>query len=89
MSNLFDKIKGDKVASHHTYGLTPLGKTKAEEFGMAGTRGEVVSYLNDNGASSINEITSAGEVKASADKIKAVIRGLMREGYVRRVSSEG
>lgn len=75
-----------QVGLHQTYGLTPLGKTKAEEFSLAGSRWEVLACLSENGPSSVTEIS--GEVRTSPEKVKAMLKGLIRSGYVRQVSSE-
>ena len=74
------------VGVHHSYGLTALGKTKAEEFSLSGPKWEVLAVLNENGPSSVSEI--AEESKSSTDKIKAILRMLIRSGYVRRVTDE-
>ena len=75
-----------KAGSHSVFGVTPLGKTKAEEYSLSGPKWEVLSVLNENGPSSVSEI--ANEVKASPEKVKAILRALMNTGYVRKVSSE-
>ena len=76
----------EPVGIHHTYGLTVLGKTKAEEFSLSGPKWEVLAVLNENGPSSVSEI--AEEAKTSTDKVKAILKMLLRSGYVRRVSGE-
>ncbi len=82
----FFKRTGGNVGMYHTYGLTPLGKKKSEQFVATTPQSEVLAYLDENGPSSITEI--AGEVKTSPQKIKMILRGLMRSGYVRRVNQE-
>lgn len=75
-----------QVGMHSTYGLTQLGKTKAEEFSLHGPKWEVLAALNENGPSSVSELSD--EVKASPEKTKAILRSLVKSGYVRRVSQE-
>lgn len=82
----FIKREKSVVGTHHTYGLTALGKTKAEEFAMAGPRWQVLACLDENGPSSVTEISE--EVKTNPEKVKALLRALMKSGYVRRVSQE-
>lgn len=76
----------EPVGVHHTYGLTQLGKTKAEEFAMSGPKWEVAAMLNENGPSSVSEI--AEEAKTSTGKVKAILRTLIKSGYARRVNAE-
>jgi len=78
--------KKPKVQSHNTYGLTALGKTKAEEFSLHGPKWEVLACLDENGPSSVTEI--AEEVKSSPEKVKMILKGLIRSGYIRTVSQE-
>lgn len=75
-----------KVGVHHTYGLTTLGKQKAEQFSVYGVQGNVLSVLEENGPSSVSEI--AEETKQSTDKVKFILKGLMQSGYIRRVTAE-
>jgi len=75
-----------KVGVHHTYGLTALGKTKAEQFSVYGAQGSVMSVLEEGGPSSVSEI--AEETHMSTDKVKSILKNLMRSGYIRRVSAE-
>ena len=74
------------VGVHHTYGLTSLGKEKAEKFSLFGPQGNVLSVLEENGPSSVSEI--AEETRMSTDKVKSILKNLMRSGYIRRVTSE-
>lgn len=87
--NIGDFIRVHKkatVGTHSTYGLSALGKTKAEEFALSGPRWEVLAMLNENGPSSVREI--AEETKLSPEKVKAILRGHIRSGYVKKVSQE-
>ena len=78
--------KKPKVGIHHTYGLTSLGKQKAEQFSVYGAQGNVMSVLEESGPSSVSEI--AEETHMSTDKVKSILKNLMRSGYIRRVTSE-
>ena len=75
-----------KVGVHHSYGLTSLGKEKAEKFLVYGVQGNVLSVLEENGTSSVSEI--AEETRMSTDKIKSILKNLIRSGYVQRVGAE-
>lgn len=81
--NLFG-VKEPKARAN--YQLTPLGKTKAEEFRVTGPKGSVMSMLDDSGPSTIQEV--ANEVKMSPERVKRILNSLMADGWVRRVSSE-
>lgn len=73
---------------HTTFGLTPLGKTKAEQFSLQGPRFDVLSHLDENGPSSVAEI--AEEQKMSTKKVKAIIKLLIKEELViKRKSQDG
>ena len=68
------------------YQLTQLGKTKSEQINISGTRGEVVMALENIGPCTISEL--ANEIKMSPIQIKQVMQILIRDGWVRKVSSE-
>ena len=85
MGQFFNKHKTD-VGTNHTYGLTALGKTKAEELALQGNKGTVAACMNENGASSISEISE--ETKINPEHVKTVLRVLIKNGYAHKVSSE-
>ena len=74
------------VGTNGTYGLTPLGKTKAEDLTISGAKGQVAAALNENGASSITDI--AEETRMSPERVKNTLKILIRNGYVRKVNTE-
>ena len=78
--------KANSVADHVVVGLTPLGKSKAEHFTASGPVFEVLSYLQDNGPSSIKDI--AGELKTNPKRARVIVRDMMREGYVKKQSAD-
>jgi len=69
-----------------TFGLTPLGKTKAEQFSATGPKFDILAALDEGGPSSVSEI--AEETKMSTNKVKTIIKQLVASGYVRKVHSE-
>ncbi len=73
-----------KVGKRGLYGLTEVGKLKAEEFGVEGKGWKMLSWLDDNGASSLREISEGLGLKE--EDTKELLRRMMNEGYVRRVS---
>lgn len=75
-----------QVGKRFTYGVTPLGKTKAEEFALDGPKWEVLATLNENGPSSVGELAS--ETKMPADKVKRMLGELIKSSYVRRVGAD-
>ena len=69
-----------KVGQHQSYGVTPLGKQKAEEFALSGPRLSVLQHIAENAPCSVNEIVR--ECNMNDEKVKHVLRSLMSEGYV-------
>lgn len=84
--NLSDIFKKKQVGLNQTYGLTTLGKTKAEEFALHGPKWEVLATLNENGPSSVSEI--ADETNMNATKVKGILRDLKASGYIQVVSHD-
>ena len=68
------------------YQLTSLGKTKAEQINIAGTKGEVVMALENIGPCTLAEL--ANEIKMSSTHVKQVMQVLIRDGWVSKVSAE-
>jgi len=75
---------GQKYRSN--YQLTSLGKTKAEQIDISGSKGEVVMALENIGPCTLSEL--ANETKMSPVKVKQVMQVLVRDGWARKVSSE-
>lgn len=75
------KMRSGKRAS---YGLTPLGKIKAEEYGLSGYNWEVLNDLDDNGPSSRKEISDRTHIPI--DKVKVVLSRLIADGYIKKMS---
>lgn len=67
--------------------LTPLGKTKAEQFSMPGPKGDIIIALNDSGPSTLSEVGSA--IGMPVDRVKSVAKALIDSGYVRTMDSGG
>jgi len=78
--------KRQPIGVHHTYGVTSLGATKADEFSLSGPKWEVLACLRENGPSSVSEIST--ETNISTDKVKSILKGLISSGYAKRVSAE-
>ena len=76
---------GPKYRSN--YQLTPLGKTKAEQINISGTRGEVVMTLENIGPCTISEIAS--EARMTPTHAKEVMQILIRDGWASKVTGEG
>ena len=73
---------GPKYRSN--YQLTALGKTKAEQINISGTRGEVVMALENIGPCTISEL--ANEIKMSTTHLKQAMGILIRDGWASKVS---
>jgi DNA-binding MarR family transcriptional regulator len=75
-----------KVKSETAFGLTALGKNKAEQFSEGeGARFQVMDILN-NGPATANEIS--GETGMSNQQVKAILKKLLSAGYVRMMGAE-
>ena len=75
-----------KVGVRQSYGVTALGKQKAEEFSLSGPRWQVLAYLSENGPSSVAEVTK--ECSLSDDKAKLILKGLIQNGYVQSQAND-
>lgn len=68
------------------YGLTPLGKIKAEEFHIAGAKGEVIGTLEEIGSGTIGEIAEAS--KMTPERVKLILQSLISNGYVGKINTD-
>lgn len=80
--DVFSGKKKMRVSSRDILVLTPLGKTKAEQFNMPGKQWRMLSLLNENGPSSVYEL--ANEMGTDEEKANAIARELISQGFVRR-----
>jgi len=69
-----------KVGKHQSYGVTALGKEKAEQFALSGPRLKVLAHLAEEGPSSVGEVER--ECSMSNEKTTLILRGLINDGYV-------
>jgi DNA-binding MarR family transcriptional regulator len=74
-----------KVSEHAHYGLTPLGKIKAEGYSLSGAEGEVIAAIEDDN-DMVPEICNA--TKFTPEKVKWVIKRLIRKGYVQQLRED-
>jgi len=74
------------IKSGTVFVLTPLGKQKADSFGLDGVKFDVLATMAEEGPCTIAEIEN--ETGMGDAKVKAVIKALVRSGYVRVASSE-
>jgi DNA-binding MarR family transcriptional regulator len=77
---------GGGPKSRANYQLTAMGKTKAEQINVSGTKGEVVMALESIGPCTLSEI--ANETKMSPTHVKQVMQVLIRDGWARKVTGE-
>jgi len=75
---------GPKYRSN--FQLTALGKTKAEQINISGTRGEVVMALENIGPCTIPEL--ANEIKMTPTHVKQAMQILVRDGWAMKVEAE-
>jgi len=76
-----------KVRKGQNYILTPLGKQKADAYELSGVKFDVLAHLADKGPSTIGEISNGTHLEEV--KVRAVLKELIRSGYVRQASVEG
>jgi len=69
-----------RIGKSASYNVTALGKQKAEKFDLEGPRWTVLAYISENGPASLSEIVK--ESSLSDEKVKIILRGLMKDGYV-------
>lgn len=74
------------IKSGTVFVLTPLGKQKADNFSMDGVKFDVLAIMAESGPCTITEI--ANDTGESDQKTKAIMKALVRSGYVRVASSE-
>jgi hypothetical protein len=63
-----------------TYELTPMGKTKAEQFSIDGPKGVVMEVLRANGPSTVGEIvqaTGSSGMPLPREKVKRILGAYM------------
>ena len=84
--NRFQVRSKVKLGTRCTYALTPLGKTKAEEFSATGPLWDVLAYLDENHQSTIADIAEGTPHKEA--RVKEVLKRLIASGYVKRVATE-
>lgn len=74
-----------RIGVRASYGLTELGKTKAETFSLEGPTWEVLAYLDENGPCSFNELVEGCHMKT--ENMKTMLKRLIVSGYVRAVTT--
>jgi DNA-binding MarR family transcriptional regulator len=87
--SILDKITGNKpkTAGSTVLVLTPLGRIKAEKFDLPGAKWRVLSILNENGPSTLHELSE--ETGMDEAKIKSICKALLTEGYIKRAEAGG
>jgi len=74
-----------RVSKRAHYGLTPLGKIKAEDFKITGARGAVIAAIDDDN-STVQEICD--DQRMQPEKVEWIIKKLIREGYVQELRGD-
>lgn len=79
--------KKDKTVMRHAqFALTPLGKSKAEQFTTENPQAMMLDVINDRSPCDIEEI--ADEAKMSPSKASLILKTLIAKGYVRKVNEQ-
>ena len=82
--SILDRLFGKRKAS--LIALTELGKKKSDDaISGGGIRLKIVSYLDEHGESSLQELSS--NLSYPLDQIKASVNKLYREGWVTTVKN--
>lgn len=66
--------------------LTPLGKQKANSFGLDGAKFDVLTTMAEQGPCTIAEISN--ETGINDEHTQRIVKALVRAGYVRVASNE-
>lgn len=66
--------------------LTPLGKQKANSFGLDGVKFDVLTTMAESGPCTIAEISN--DTGINDQHTKQIVKALVRSGYVRVASNE-
>jgi len=74
------------IKSGTVFVLTPIGKQKADSFGLDGVKFDVLATMAESGPCTIDEISN--DTGINDRKIKAIMKALVRSGYVRIASGE-
>jgi len=75
-----------KVTTDMSFGLTEIGRKKADEFSSGGSKFEVLATLREQGTCTLGELSD--ETHIGMDKLKHIIKILKAQGYVRYVGGE-
>lgn len=73
------------------YGLTPLGKQKAENWDSGGIQCQVLTALDEVGPATLSEIRDKlhqRNVPVSFSKIQLIVQSMIRAGYLQRVGPQ-
>jgi len=76
----FVPARQTRIGSRASYGLTELGKQKAETFGLEGPTWQVLGYLNDNGPSTLTDICEGLHLKS--DRARELLNRLINSRYI-------
>lgn len=67
--------------------ITELGKRKAEEMMLEGSKYEILNALNESSPATVNELAEATGV--NPHKVRDTIKGFIKNGYVSPVNTGG
>lgn len=72
--------------------LTPLGQQKADQWDSPGIKGQLISVLADSGPCTFSELIDelrARGIGTDSTQLRALLRWMIRVGYVRPVGADG
>lgn len=74
-----------QVMPNKPIAITELGKKKQEEMMVEGPKYDILTKLNENGPSSVNEL--AQETQHSPSRVRDIVKELIRNGYASPVNT--
>lgn len=90
---ILDSISGTQPRmTQGAYGLTPLGKQKAENWDSGNIQCQLLTVIDESGPATMSEIRdklSQRGVHLNFSKLQLILRSMMRAGYVQRVGAQG
>lgn len=80
------KFGKNSGGTRDNFGLTALGKKKAEDFSESTPKNKVLAFINENGTSTLPDIAQG--IGSSTQKTKLILKSLQKDGYVRVAGQE-
>lgn len=76
---ILDRFMGKKRLN--SVSITQTGKRKVEELSAGGIKFDILSYLEDNGSSTVNELAEI--TRADEHKIRLTVKSMIKDGWIK------